>query len=205
MTPNQIGTMLSAVVDARSYEALPTDLFELVLSGPSVQNVPTRDTAAVVHSLIEDAQHEIILVTYSIYRGKELFGRLAQRLDETPDLNLEFYLNIGRKKGDTSLSSEIVKRYVRDFRKYNWPRDVLPSIYYDPRALSDDWSSRSALHAKGVVIDGRTALLTSANFSEAAQKRNVEVGVLINHAATVERLRNYLIGLREDGGFVPVS
>jgi phosphatidylserine/phosphatidylglycerophosphate/cardiolipin synthase-like enzyme len=39
---------------------------------------------------------------------------------------------------------------------------------------------RAALHAKCVVIDRSTALVTSANFTEAAQERNIEAGALVS-------------------------
>jgi phosphatidylserine/phosphatidylglycerophosphate/cardiolipin synthase-like enzyme len=53
------------------------------------------------------------------------------------------------------------------------------------------------IHAKCVIADQRQALITSANFTEAAQKRNIEVGLLVTHYPTVSRLAAYLFGLRE--------
>jgi phosphatidylserine/phosphatidylglycerophosphate/cardiolipin synthase-like enzyme len=47
---------------------------------------------------------------------------------------------------------------------------------------------RAVLHAKAVVIDGRFTLLTSANFTEAAQQRNIEAGVLINDPRLAKRI-----------------
>jgi phosphatidylserine/phosphatidylglycerophosphate/cardiolipin synthase-like enzyme len=46
------------------------------------------------------------------------------------------------------------------------------------------------LHAKCIVVDRRIAFVTSANFTEAAQTRNIEIGALIR----CERLAARLIG-----------
>ena len=46
---------------------------------------------------------------------------------------------------------------------------------------------RGSLHAKCVVVDRSTALVTSANFTEAAQHRNIEAGLLIRHQGIQRR------------------
>ena len=43
-------------------------------------------------------------------------------------------------------------------------------------------------HRGVVVVDGRWTLLTSANFTEAAQERNIEAGVVINDRRVAERM-----------------
>jgi len=47
-----------------------------------------------------------------------------------------------------------------------------------------------------LLKDRRVALITSANFTEAAQKKNIEAGVLIRYEPFVMRLHNYFEGLR---------
>ena len=42
-----------------------------------------------------------------------------------------------------------------------------------------DGDERACLHAKCVVINNRRALITSANFTEAAHARNIEAGPYI--------------------------
>lgn len=46
-----------------------------------------------------------------------------------------------------------------------------------------EWGPRACLHAKCVVVDGTTSLVISANFTEAAQERNIEAGVLLRSAS----------------------
>jgi phosphatidylserine/phosphatidylglycerophosphate/cardiolipin synthase-like enzyme len=74
----------------------------------------------------------------------------------------------------------------------------LPSIYYDPEARKLG-AKRTKLHAKCVVIDEQFAFVTSANFTEAAQERNIETGVLLEHRAIAEALVERFRRLRETG------
>lgn len=183
----------------RERTADPQVLFDLVLSGPEVPGVPTADTAASLQTLIENAEAEILLVGYTVHNGKRLFKRLAERMDAVPALRVEFCLDIARKATDTSLASEIVRRFAREFVTKHWPGARLPDVFYDPRALAERWEDRASLHAKCVIVDRRTAIVTSANFTEAAQRKNIEAGVLIRYEPFVLRLATYFDALRDSG------
>lgn len=195
MTTAQLALLVDAVAEAKTFSTQPTDLVDLVLSGPDVPGIPTSDTAAVMRRLIDDATAELLLVGFAVYQGKRLFERLAARMDQAPQLKVSMYLDIARKQADTSLPQEIVRRFARDFQEKQWPGKRLPALFYDPRSLSDARNKRSSLHAKCVAIDRRVALITSANFTEAAQQRNIEAGVVVKQPWLVERLVGYFEGL----------
>lgn len=180
----------------------PATLFDLVLSGPELPGIPTSDTAAVMQALIEDASAEILLVGYAVHNGQRLFERLAARMQALPALRVTFCLDISRPFSDTSLTSEIVRRFAHEFRTKHWPWPALPNLYYDPRSLSEEMTERSSLHAKCIVVDRRAALVTSANFTEAAHVRNIEAGVLMRHAPLARRLAEYFEGLMTAGQLV---
>ncbi len=46
-----------------------------------------------------------------------------------------------------------------------------------------------------MIVDGERALITSANFTDAAQRKNIEADVVISHRPTVARLTDYFTGL----------
>jgi hypothetical protein len=198
MTPAQIGLTLEAIVQGRELTVAVEDILDLVLSGPEVEGVPTRDTAASFNQLIEAGEREIVLVGYAVHNGKRIFERLADRMRAIPKLDVIFHLDIPRRQNDSSLSEEIVRRFANDFKSKHWPLsgERLPSLYYDPRSLEEGFEKRASLHAKCLIIDRSTALVTSANFTDAAHRKNVEVGVLIYHRPTVIRLWDYFHGLR---------
>jgi phosphatidylserine/phosphatidylglycerophosphate/cardiolipin synthase-like enzyme len=55
-------------------------------------------------------------------------------------------------------------------------------LFFDPRSLAQQSATRAVLHAKCVLVDNARRLITSANFTEAAQVSNIEAGVLVNNA-----------------------
>lgn len=181
----------------------PAVLFELVLSVPDLAGVPTRDTAAVFQMLVQEARQEVLLVGYAVYGGDQIFGPRAARMENEPNLKLTSCLDIPRRPGDASPDQEVVQQYAREFRQKHWPWPELPELYYDPRALVPAGEGRASLHAKCVVVDQKTALITSANFTEAAQKRNIEVGLLTRYLPIAERIARYFRGLIEQGRLRP--
>ncbi len=200
-----IALLLDAIAQTRERAADPQVLFDLVLSGPEVSGVPTADTAATLQTLIENAETEILLVGYTVHNGKRLFKRLAERMEATPALRVVFCLDIARKATDTSLAGEIVRRFAREFVTKHWPGARLPDVFYDPRALAERWEDRASLHAKCVIVDRRIAVITSANFTEAAQRKNIEAGVLIHYEPFVTRLSAYFEAMRNSGQLQPCS
>jgi phosphatidylserine/phosphatidylglycerophosphate/cardiolipin synthase-like enzyme len=53
------------------------------------------------------------------------------------------------------------------------------------------------MHSKCVIIDGKEALVTSANFTGNAQRTNLEAGVLVKDRLMVKRLRTYFVSAIE--------
>jgi len=199
MSPSQCALLVQAISGERERAPDPAKLFELVLTGPDVAGVPTEDTVAVVNTLFQEAKSEVLLISYAVFNGEGVFETLATRMRENPALKVRFCLDIARRFGDTTPSAEIVKRFAAEFRKKHWPWVDIPEVYYDPRALSEFPDQRASLHAKCVVIDRRSALITSANFTDAAQRKNIEMGLLVRHVPLVERVVDYFDGLRLSG------
>lgn len=187
----QIAAIAEMIIQTRERIPTPEQIIDLVLSGPDAPGIDTRDTAAVTHSLMMEAKREVLLVGYALYNAKKLFEPLARRLSSESDLRVWCCFDIGRKPNDTSLASEIVARFAREFVTEHWPWEPKPEVYYDPRSLEPLGPHRSSLHAKCVVVDRRAALVTSANFTEAAQQRNIECGVVIRTPPFAEHLASY--------------
>ena len=84
----------------------------------------------------------------------------------------------------------MLRRFAKRFVHQEWPGPRLPDLFYDPRSLAEDESPRASLHAKCVVVDGVRAFIGSANLTEAAQLRDIEIGLVVTGtliAADVER------------------
>ena len=177
--PSQIKLLFESLLAERAGQTGITDLVDLVTTGPEAPGMTNRDTAVVVRNLFSKAQNRVLVVGYAVFQGQQVFSELARRMNENPDLEVKMCLDVRRDK-DTSLESVIVKRFVNRFKASQWPEGSrLPEIYYDPRSVDENPSKRASLHAKCVVVDGKELFISSANFTNRAQHRNVEVGVRI--------------------------
>jgi len=155
---------------------------DLVWSGPEVPGLHARDTRRVYEELLGSAERSIWASTYAFFEGPKAFEVLARRMDATPALHVTLLLNIQRKRGDSTASEQLVRRFADHFWKTDWPGSSRPSVFYDPRAL-DQEGPGGVLHAKAVVADDEAVFITSANLTEAAFDRNIELGVLIRDHA----------------------
>lgn len=151
---------------------------ELVWTGPEVPGLHARDTRRVYEELLGSAERSLWASTYAFFDGPKAFEVLARRMEEKPDLRVVLLLNLQRRRGDTSASEEVVRRFADRFWAADWPGARRPAVFYDPRAL-DPHGPAGVLHAKAVVVDEEVVFLTSANLTEAAFDRNIEMGLLV--------------------------
>jgi phosphatidylserine/phosphatidylglycerophosphate/cardiolipin synthase-like enzyme len=163
---------------------------DLVWSGPEVPGLHARDTRRVYEELLGSAEHSILASTYAFFDGPKAFEVLARRMETTPALSVTLLLNIQRRRGDTTSSEQLVRNFADHFWKTDWPGSVHPTVYFDPRAL-DLEGPGGVLHAKAVVADDEAVFITSANLTEAALDRNIELGVLIRDRAFALTIGGY--------------
>ena len=167
---------------------------DLVWSGPEVPGLPARDTRRVYEELFDGAKRSVWVSTYAYFDGPQAFAHLAQRLDNTPGLRVTILLNIQRARGDTTAADQLVRRFTDQFWGKDWPGSSKPAVYYDPRSLDPSGPS-GVLHAKAVVVDDEAVFITSANLTEAALDRNIELGVLIRHRVLATSVANHFQAL----------
>lgn len=204
LSPDHLALALDAIRRARAAGGSSGPAIELVWTGPEAEGARNRDTRVVVRDLFASARAEVLVVGYVVYQGDFVFGDLASRMDADPALSVRMFLDVGRKRGDAAPAEEIIARFARRFAREVWPGRRLPGLYYDPRSTDVDPSQRSSLHAKCVVVDRERSLVSSANFTEAAQIRNLEVGVLIRSRDFARRLAHHFESLATMGLLRPI-
>lgn len=183
--PSALAVLLRMLADEREAAERAGDVVDLVWSGPEAPGSLNRDTSVVVRELFEEATRSVLIATFVVDAGakaRAIFEPLAVRLDRGDALDVQLVVNVPRPPGDCRDTDAIVNEWRARFCASVWPGRVLPAVYYDPRALVTDGPTRACMHAKCVVVDERIALVTSANFTEAGQVRNVEVGMLVRGA-----------------------
>lgn len=181
-TSGQAAILLESILaDRRLHRTTHCDAIDLVTSGPEAVGITNRDTAVVVREMFAHAHRSVTVVGYAVYQGQMVFEALAKRMDDIQELSVELFLNIPRPDRDTTRSDILVSRFIERFKTTQWPTGSrLPKVYYDPRSIADEVRIRSSLHAKCVIVDNRHVFISSANFTEAGQQRNIEVGLLLD-------------------------
>ena len=196
----QLASVLDLVVKDREQQAKRSPIIDLVTTGPEAPGVVNRDTSVVVRELFANAEDSVLVAGYAVYQGRHVFRALADRMAQRPDLRVRMFLDIQRGPGDTSAPAEIVRRFAERFKTQQWPTGgPLPEVFYDPRSLVSDDGKRACLHAKCVVVDGGAVFVSSANFTEAAQERNIEVGLLVRSRRLGEQIVAHFNALVGEG------
>lgn len=168
-----IALALETALTAKRLAAAAT--VDVVVTGPDSPAAPVRLTSAVVRQLIGSAQQRVTLISYAAYQVPSIMAALddAAARGVRIDLILESpeYLEGG---GGAAAYAQ--------YRTYRWPSDQR-----DP--------PEAKLHAKAVIVDSRDVLLTSANMTNAAYDKNIELGVLCRGGTTAQRVQRHFDSL----------
>lgn len=179
-------------------EERPCPRLELVWTGPEAKISPARDTGVVVRELFAEARQDVLVCGFRFDHGEEIF-RPLHRVMREHGVETAIFLDVegSWKPGQEATAAQLderVGRVVDRFFADNWTfGEPKPEIYYDPRTVQP--YSLVSLHAKCIVVDRRKTLVTSANFTDRGQTRNIEVGVLIEDDAFATRLHQQWWGL----------
>ena len=194
MPPGHIAFLLrafAASAQAVDGSSLP---IEVVVSGPDTTR-SARDTGVVMRQLFGKARERVLAVGFAVRQGKSVFKTLADRLDNDESPEAALCIDARRQHGDTSIDRDILRRFANEPVRNEWPGKRLPRVYYDPRSLEPAGRTAGSMHAKCMVIDGREALVTSANFTEAAQERNIDLGLLVDSQSVAYRIEEHFLTL----------
>jgi phosphatidylserine/phosphatidylglycerophosphate/cardiolipin synthase-like enzyme len=205
-TAQHVAELLDAIVNDRLRRPALDDSISLVTTGPEAAGVTNRDTSVVVRDLFAHAESDVLVAGYAVYQGQKVFQALAERMNEVPALKVRMFLDIQRPQTDTSAVLEIVRRFAKRFVDQQWPAGSRrPEVFYDPRSLATDARERASLHAKCIVVDGMSVFVSSANFTAAAQHRNIELGLLTRSKALAEQITHHFGSLVNDGHLEQLS
>lgn len=159
---------------------------ELVWTGPSTGLVPVRYTAQVLCELIESAKEQLFIVSYVAYDVTSITKALQSAVGRQVEINILLERSTGHGGTVTVDSVQTM-------------RNALPSahIYVWGNATGDEYGATpvGSVHAKCAVADGKIAFVTSANLSNAAMDRNMELGIMVRGGSLPENLQKQLDSL----------
>lgn len=195
------GWHLMALHLAKKREEFVQQDFDLAFSGPPVQGTPVFDTPTMVQSLFGNATCDVLIASYVFRSAASVLKCLVEKHDADSNFRVRFIVDLSHQRKNWGEPLPIVAaRFKKEFFADHWPGERYPEIWHDPRVFNEsDPTKRGVMHAKVVVIDNTFALVTSANFTEAAHHRNIEAGVLFKSVRQVARVRSYFEGLMSTG------
>lgn len=167
--------LAAAVLDGIASVPRP-DSLETVWTTPSVPGVEGRTTLAVAE-LINEAHSTVYAATYSASWGSAYVTTLANAVERGVHVTVIVDRKLQKETGD------LLQRQLPGSRLWTY-------------ALTDDSTYPPRQHAKLVVVDEKAVFVTSANFSEAAAKRNLECGLLSRDATIARGMTSQLQALR---------
>ena len=194
IAPEHLALLLEIGADAAEARKNGAMAADLVWTGPEAPVSHSRDTSVVVEELFANARRQVLVSSYVVHQGAVIFESLATRMAQLPDLRVRLFLHVGRDWKDTREDSELLREFAARLNE-QWPWPKRPEVYYDPRTVSADGAQRATWHAKCVLVDDDLAFVTSANFTEWAQQRNIEAGVLLRDHDFASQLMRQFEGL----------
>lgn len=215
-TAPQAALLLRTLARERRHHQQLSERLELVWSGPDAPGTSPRDTAVVIRDLCNAARRSVLIANYSFDRAHEgealqhaqtLWRPLAAAMDHNPRLAVRIFANVERKDDARYPDRDaafFVNRFRGHFTTHLWPGKRLPDLYYDPRSLHPDPTQRAILHAKCVIVDESQVFLTSANFTQAGQQRNLEAGLLLRDPALARDLTAQFDALARASVLLPI-
>jgi phosphatidylserine/phosphatidylglycerophosphate/cardiolipin synthase-like enzyme len=189
MHPRHLALVLETLLGTRARRPLAESVIDLVWSGPDVGDRAHRETAAVVRSLFTSATRSVLVATYVIHNGRDLFQPLADRMATLSNLRVELFVDLRGLP-----PAEFARRFTAD----HWPADrPLPVVYFDTRTGPGDPEQRASFHSKFVAADTERLFLTSANVTAWAQNRNIEAGLVVSSRPLCVQVEQHLRSLVE--------
>lgn len=163
VTIRDVQIVLETLALARGGGARQYETIEIACTAPNRLGVPLRTTYATAMEMISEAQNEILVVGYVFTGGaKSVFESLARA-------------SLERRVRVTVIGNRM-EDHLRALHSAWLAGCPEPRVFSCPANLRDDMA---ALHAKVLVCDSLTALITSANYSFHGLHENIEVGVKI--------------------------
>ena len=140
------------------------------------------------------------------YMGWEHTGHVLQ----TTALVNEAYLRLTGSRQQNwqnrahffAISAQLMRQILVDFARSRHRQKRGGGLV--PLSLDEAPEKRAALHAKCVVVDRHTVFVSSANFTEAAHERNIEVGLLIQGGWLADRITGHFEAMVVEGLLLPV-
>lgn len=146
-------------------EFVSNPIVEIVWTGPKKEDMPFRNTEQAYLDIIGNSKKRLILVSFAVFYQESISSSLREALHRDVEILI---IAESEEKLKTKIWEEIgISGQLVSY--YYWP--------IDKRDFHKE--SIASLHAKAAISDGNVAFVTSANLTEFAMSKNMELGLLV--------------------------
>lgn len=171
-------------------------LTEIIWTGPANKRFPVRRIDQVLYDLVSKAKQRMVLVTFAAHRVRHLCDHLTLAVKRGVELTL-----IVESEGESE--GQLTRDAIAAFRDVPTDRT---HIYYWPldKRERNQAGRPGKLHMKCAIVDD-VALIGSANLTDDAFNRNMELGILVREIQTVTTIVDHFDELIRRGILVEVQ
>jgi phosphatidylserine/phosphatidylglycerophosphate/cardiolipin synthase-like enzyme len=180
-----VGLALSAARDRE--QAARAQQVSIVWTGPETAGIPVRRTEQALLELIAGALERLIVVSFAVYKVPEVAAALISCAERGCDVAIVLESEAeSRGKVSYEMSQALGSAVANHATLYTWPAELRPETGNGKRA---------SLHAKCAVADKKRLLVSSANLTEYAFTKNIELGLLVEGGDVPGRVQQYFDAL----------
>ncbi len=194
--PDNAALALALATAREREQAARQQRVSIVWTGPETDAVPVRRTDQALLELIARANRNLIVVSFAVYKVREVAGALIAAAQRGCDVAvvLESEAQSGGKVA-FEMAAALGSDVAAHAKLYSWPYELRPETGAGKRA---------SLHAKCAVADGNRLLVSSANLTEYAFTKNMELGLLVEGGDVPRRVEAHLCALISAGVLRPL-
>jgi len=192
MTWGEIGWCLETAAHFHS-KNLSSQSTEVVWTGPTAGAVPIRRIDQVLYDLILTAKRDILLLTFAAAKIERLKTALVAASHKNVEIRLVLEFD---EESEGQLSRSALEAFSGSIEHkaevFYWPLE---------KRGRNAYGRPGKLHAKCAVVDD-AALVSSANLTDDAFNRNIEMGILIQSGPIPNLIRQHIQVLIQRGVLV---
>lgn len=170
----------AAALETAVYAERERPTIDLVWTGPTTPVLPARQTEQVLLDLIRSAERSLTVISFGVMEVRDVVTELLAAVRR----GVAVRIVLGEKE-ESAAKAQIAQLgpwLSNGARIYRW-------------LARRSRSEGGLMHVKAAISDRRALLLSSANLTGAALRRNMELGVLIRGGDTPQKVDAHIDAL----------
>jgi cardiolipin synthase A/B len=155
---------------------------ELVWTGPPTHQISTRKTEQALLEVINTSKTNMFFTCFVSYKATKIIAAIKNAINRGVDISILIESSDDPDDGIFANAIDKMKQSLPEAKIFYWKKK---------EAEFED----GKVHAKIAVADNQVCFISSANLTEYAMEKNMEVGILIYGGTVPEKLHEHLKAL----------